>query len=34
MKAEPRERLRELPAVDQLVRAVEHRAELQGPARA
>jgi L-seryl-tRNA(Ser) seleniumtransferase len=30
VKAEPRERLRELPAVDQLVRAVEHRAELRG----
>ncbi len=34
MKAEPRERLRELPAVDQLVRAVEHRAELHGIPRA
>lgn len=34
MKAEPRERLRELPAVDQLVRAVEQRAELHGIPRA
>jgi len=34
VKAEPRERLRELPAVDQLVRAVEHRAELHGIPRA
>ena len=34
MKAEPRERLRELPAVDQLVRAVAQRAELHGIPRA